>query len=180
MSLRFFRTACLLLVTAAQPLAAAAETDARIVGVDPETDVAALRIAPERLVEITIRQSSKLRGGDYDVAIGNPFGLEQAITLGIARDGKPMTVAAILGHADRTTPQSGLESAETDPLHHLQGLSLTEDQRRIMVENVAPASNADRAGLMAGNRITAVENTPVTRIDQIRDAVAAAPRMIRS
>ncbi|MDO8985963.1 Do family serine endopeptidase [Cypionkella sp.] len=59
------------------------ERDAKVVGVDPETDVAALRIAPEGLVEIPIGQSSSLRVGDYVVAIGNPFGLEQTVTLGI-------------------------------------------------------------------------------------------------
>lgn len=52
-------------------------------GVDSETDVAALRIVPEGLVEIPIGLSSTLQVGDYVVAIGNPFGLEQTVTLGI-------------------------------------------------------------------------------------------------
>ncbi|MDO9525566.1 MAG: trypsin-like peptidase domain-containing protein [Gemmobacter sp.] len=54
-----------------------------MVGVDPETDVAALRIAQVGLAEIPIGRSSSLRVGDYVVAIGNPFGLEQRVTLGI-------------------------------------------------------------------------------------------------
>lgn len=59
------------------------KVEAKIVGADPETDVAALRIAPDGLVGISIGESSALRVGDYVLAIGNPFGLEQTVTLGI-------------------------------------------------------------------------------------------------
>jgi serine protease Do/serine protease DegQ len=56
---------------------------AQIVGADPQTDIAVLRIKAPNLVEIKIGDSSKLRVGDYVVAIGNPFGLKQTATLGI-------------------------------------------------------------------------------------------------
>lgn len=59
------------------------KVEAKIVGADPDTDVAVLRIAPDGLVGISIGQSSALRVGDYVLAIGNPFGLEQTVTLGI-------------------------------------------------------------------------------------------------
>lgn len=311
------------------------ETDAKVVGVDPETDIAALRIAPEGLVEIAVGQSSSLRIGDYVVAIGNPFGLEQTVTLGIVsalgrrglgieryenfiqtdasinpgnsggalvnlagelvgintailtpsqgsagigfaipvemamaiaeqlvrdgqvrrgqlgviiqdvtpdmaraldlddadgalvahvmpggaamaaglqprdvivaldgvaitdaaalryqiglrspdqsialdiiRDGERISLQAVLAAAAKTMQQQRMGTPEVEQLQRLQGLSLTEDQRGIMVTGVSPASDAARAGVMTGDRIIAVGNTPVSRIDQFRDAVAAAP-----
>ena len=311
------------------------ETDAEIVGVDSETDVAALRIAPEGLVEIPIGQSSTLRVGDYVVAIGNPFGLEQTVTLGIVsalgrrglgiegyenfiqtdasinpgnsggalvnldgelvgintailtpsqgsagigfaipvdmamaiadqlvrdgqvrrgqigiiiqdvtadmaralgldapdgalvarvvpgspaeaadlqprdvivaldgapvadaatlryqiglrspdenvtldviRDGKRISVELVLSPADRAMGRHRPEAAEAEHLQRLQGLTLTEDQGGITVVGIAPMSDAARAGLMVGDRIVAVANTPVSRLDQLRDAIATAP-----
>ena len=311
------------------------ETDAEIVGVDSETDVAALRIAPEGLVEIPIGQSSTLRVGDYVVAIGNPFGLEQTVTLGIVsalgrrglgiegyenfiqtdasinpgnsggalvnldgelvgintailtpshgsagigfaipvdmamaiadqlvrdgqvrrsqigviiqdvtpdmaralgldspdgaliarvvpggpaeaaelqprdvivaldgvpvadaaalryqiglrspeenatleviRDGKRISVTVVLSPADRAMGRHRPEAAEAEHLQRLQGLTLTDDQGGITVVGIAPMSDAARAGLMVGDRIVAVANTPVFQLDQLRDVIAAAP-----
>ena len=310
------------------------ETDANVVGVDPETDIAALRIASKGLVEIAIGQSAALRVGDYVVAIGNPFGLEQTVTLGIVsalgrrglgiegyenfiqtdasinpgnsggalvnlagelvgintailtpsqgsagigfaipvdmamaisdqlvhggqvrrgqlgviiqdmttdmaralgldaqsgalvaqvirggaaeaaglrprdvivaldgtavadaaalryqiglrtpeqtitldilRDGKPMSMGVVLGAADQTIRQRHTGRGIAGQPPRLQGLSLSEDQRGIMVMDVAQTSSAARAGLMTGDRFVSVGNTPVNRIDQLRDAVAAA------
>jgi Do/DeqQ family serine protease len=311
------------------------ETDAEVVGVDTETDVAALRIAPDRLVEIPIGQSSTLRVGDYVVAIGNPFGLEQTVTLGIVsalgrrglgiegyenfiqtdasinpgnsggalvnldgelvgintailtpsqgsagigfaipvdmamaiterlvrdgqvrrgqlgvivqdvtpdmarvlgletvggaliarvmpqsaaaaaglqprdviaaldgekvpdaaalrylislqspeqkvtleiiRDGKRMPVKVVLRQADRAMGRQRPETAEAENLQRLQGLTLTEDQGGITVVGIAQMSDAARAGLLVGDRIVAVADTPVSRLDQLRDAIATAP-----
>ena len=311
------------------------ETGAEVVGVDPETDIAALRIAPAGLVEIPTGQSSTLRVGDYVVAIGNPFGLEQTVTLGIVsalgrrglgiegyenfiqtdasinpgnsggalvnldgelvgintailtpsqgsagigfaipvdmamaiadqlvrdgrvrrgqigviiqdvtpdmaqalgldspdgalvakvvpggpaeaaelqprdvivalddvpvadaaalryqiglrspgenvtleviRDGKRISVTVVLTQADRAMGLQRPETAEAEQLNRLQGLTLTEDQGGITVVGIAPISDAARAGLMVGDRIVAVENTPVSQLDQLRDVIAAAP-----
>lgn len=311
------------------------ETDAKIVGVDTETDVAALRIAPEGLAEIPIGVSSALRVGDYVVAIGNPFGLEQTVTLGIVsalgrrglgiegyenfiqtdasinpgnsggalvnldgelvgintailtpsqgsagigfaipvdmamaiagqlvrdgqvrrgqigviiqdvtsdmaralgldapdgalvaqvvhggpaeaaglqprdvivaldgvpvsdaaalryqiglrspdenvtleviRDGKRLSVEVVLKQADRAMRQQRPQMGGAEQLNRLQGLTLTEDQGGIMVVGIAPMSPAARAGLIVGDRIMAVAKTPVSRLDQLRDAIAAAP-----
>jgi Do/DeqQ family serine protease len=56
---------------------------AELVGTDPETDVALLRIPAERLSAVPLADSSGLRVGDFVVAIGNPFGLGQTVTSGI-------------------------------------------------------------------------------------------------
>ena len=57
--------------------------DARIVGTDPETDVALLKIDLDRLPVITFGDADALQVGDVVLAIGNPFGVGQTVTSGI-------------------------------------------------------------------------------------------------
>ncbi|MEO8717172.1 MAG: Do family serine endopeptidase [Burkholderiales bacterium] len=56
---------------------------AKVVGNDPETDLAVLRVNAEKLPAISFGQSDKLRVGDVVLAIGNPFGVGQTVTSGI-------------------------------------------------------------------------------------------------
>ena len=64
-------------------LADGREYPAEIRGVDQDTDVAALMIEASNLTALTIGHSGDLRVGDYVLAVGNPFGLEGTVTLGI-------------------------------------------------------------------------------------------------
>ena len=59
------------------------EYDAKVVGTDPPTDVALLKIEARGLPMIETADSSELRIGDQVMAIGNPFGVGQTITMGI-------------------------------------------------------------------------------------------------
>jgi Do/DeqQ family serine protease len=56
---------------------------AKVVGSDSDTDIAVLKIDLKRLPVITLGQSEKLRVGDVVLAIGNPFGVGQTVTMGI-------------------------------------------------------------------------------------------------
>lgn len=56
---------------------------ADIIGVDPDTDLAVLRISLEKLPVIPVGDSDKLAVGDVVLAIGNPFDFGQAVTQGI-------------------------------------------------------------------------------------------------
>jgi len=56
---------------------------AKVVGSDPETDLAVLRVQGEQLPAISFGQSERLRVGDVVLAIGNPFGVGQTVTSGI-------------------------------------------------------------------------------------------------
>jgi serine protease Do len=57
---------------------------ATVLGSDPEIDLALLRVqTPERLEQVTIGDSDRLQVGDWVLAIGNPFGLSQTVTVGI-------------------------------------------------------------------------------------------------
>lgn len=57
--------------------------DADVVGIDPESDLAVLRIVLENLPQIELADSSAVRVGEIVLAIGNPFGIGQTVTLGI-------------------------------------------------------------------------------------------------
>lgn len=57
--------------------------DAELVGTDPQVDLAVLKVDPEDLIQIGFADSGTLRVGDFVVAIGNPFGLNQTVTSGI-------------------------------------------------------------------------------------------------
>lgn len=57
--------------------------DAELIGADPEVDIAVLKIKATNLSEIKIADSDAARVGDFVVAIGNPFGLNQTVTTGI-------------------------------------------------------------------------------------------------
>ncbi len=59
------------------------EARARLVGADPDTDLAVLKIEAGRLPAITFADSDQLRVGDVVLAIGNPFGVGQTVTMGI-------------------------------------------------------------------------------------------------
>jgi len=56
---------------------------ARVVGADPETDLAVLKIDATGLPAITFAQAESLKVGDWVLAVGNPFGVGQTVTAGI-------------------------------------------------------------------------------------------------
>jgi serine protease Do/serine protease DegQ len=56
---------------------------AQLVGSDPGTDIALLRIPAEALTALPVADSDKVNVGDFVVAIGNPFGIGQTVTSGI-------------------------------------------------------------------------------------------------
>ncbi len=59
------------------------ELTAKVIGTDPKTDVAVIKIDAENLPAATLADSAKLRVGDIVFAIGNPLGVGQTVTMGI-------------------------------------------------------------------------------------------------
>jgi serine protease Do/serine protease DegQ len=57
--------------------------DAEMVGSDPATDIAVIKVDAEDLIEMPIGNSEGARVGDFVIAIGNPFGLGHTVTSGI-------------------------------------------------------------------------------------------------
>ncbi|MCY7317516.1 MAG: trypsin-like peptidase domain-containing protein [Ramlibacter sp.] len=56
---------------------------AKVIGTDPESDLAILKVELDRLPVITLGNSDTLQVGDHVLAIGNPFGVGQTVTSGI-------------------------------------------------------------------------------------------------
>jgi serine protease Do len=59
------------------------ELKAKVVGADPKTDIAVLKVDAKDLYALPLADSSKARVGDVVLAMGNPFGLGQTVTMGI-------------------------------------------------------------------------------------------------
>jgi serine protease Do len=59
------------------------EMKAELVGTDPRTDIAVLKIDGTNFPYVTLGDSSKVKVGDIALAIGNPFGVGQTVTMGI-------------------------------------------------------------------------------------------------
>jgi len=59
------------------------EFTAKVIGADPPTDTAVLKVEATGLPAITLANSDKLEVGDVVLAIGNPFGIGQTVTMGI-------------------------------------------------------------------------------------------------
>ena len=58
-------------------------TEGRIIGTDPQTDLAVIKVERDNLNAIPIGDSEKIQVGDWVIAVGSPFGLEQTVTAGI-------------------------------------------------------------------------------------------------
>jgi serine protease DegQ len=56
---------------------------AKVLGTDPDTDLAVLQIPAGKLVALPVADSAKLRMGDFVVAVGDPFGIGQSASTGI-------------------------------------------------------------------------------------------------
>jgi len=59
------------------------EMKAKLVGTDPHTDVAVIKVDAKDLKPLAIRDSAGVKPGEFVLAVGNPFGLGQTVTLGI-------------------------------------------------------------------------------------------------
>ncbi len=64
-------------------LADGRRASAKVVGTDPDTDLAVLKIGLKNLPTITFGHSEQIQVGDVALAIGNPFGVGQTVTMGI-------------------------------------------------------------------------------------------------
>lgn len=59
------------------------EFTGKLIGTDPKTDIAVIKIKSDKLPVLEWGDSEKLRVGEYVLAMGNPFGLNQTVTMGI-------------------------------------------------------------------------------------------------
>jgi Do/DeqQ family serine protease len=97
------------------------QLQAILVGTDPETDVAVIKVPPEDLTALPFADSDSLRVGDFVVAIGNPFGLGQTVTSGIV-SALGRTGLGIEGYEDFIQTDASINPGNSGgPLVNLRG-----------------------------------------------------------
>ena len=205
--------------------------NAKLVGTDPETDVAVIQVQATGLTALRLADSDRARVGDFVVAIGNPFGLGQTVTSGIvsalARSGLGITKyddliqtdasinpgnsggalvtlsGELLGINTAIYSQSGgnigigfaipikmasqvmeqlvqfgevkrgylgAEMQNLDP--ELASAFGIEGHSGAVLVNILPGSQADKAGLQAGDVVTALNGKAVRDASDLRNQIA--------
>ena len=209
--------------------------DAKVVGTDPLSDLAVLKIDASNLPVLALGDSDKVRVGDVVLAIGNPMGIGQTVTMGIIsakgrHTGLPgsgsfedflqtdapinqgnsggalvSTNSELIGiNSQILTPSGGsigigfaipsnMARTITDTLiktgkvrRGQLGVTVVKagsetakrlgvkESKGIVVAQIGPGGPADRAGLKAGDVITALNGTEVNDINTFRNQVASA------
>ena len=120
---------------------------AQLVGEDPHTDLAVLRIDADDLTAASLGDSSRLQPGQLVVAVGNPLGLNYTVTAG---------VVSATGRTLRTQSGRLIENVvQTDAA--LNPGNEFADARAILVTSVEPGSPAHTADLTDDDVILALE-----------------------
>jgi|GEM_PF-21917 len=101
--------------------------EAKQVGADPESDLAVLKINLDKLPSITFASSKDLRVGDVVLAIGNPFGVGQTVTMGIVsatgRDRLGINTFENFIQTDAAINPGNSGGALINPFGHLVGIN---------------------------------------------------------
>lgn len=123
------------------------KTSARIIGVDPDSDLAVLKvdIPFQELVPLPLGDSDEVKVGQFAAAIGNPFGLEGAMTFGIVSG--TGRILRSLSSAYRRSSTSVVETIQTDAAinpGNSGGPLLNMDGEVIGVNESIATSGADR------------------------------------
>ncbi len=100
--------------------------EAKVVGTDDVTDLAVLKIEPGdvKLVAATLGDSDKVKVGDWAIAIGNPFGLRQTITVGIisAIGRRPFETGATIAYTEFLQTDAAINPGNSGgPLCNIRG-----------------------------------------------------------
>src|SRR5206468_439763 len=161
------------------------EFKAKKVGTDPGTDVVLLKIEEKNLPAITFADSEKARAGDIVLAIGNPFGLRQTVTMGIntaifSRSGGNQGVGfAIPANLARDVMQSLREkgrvvrgyigaSVQTLTPELAEAMKLKGQPTGALVGEVTPKSPSEKAGIKTGDLITGVNGKKISDARELR------------
>lgn len=97
------------------------EFDAEIVGTDPQSDIALLNIKTGKLSALKLGDSSKLQVGEWVMAIGNPFGLNNTLTVGVV-SAKGRTSLGLSDYEDFIQTDAAINPGNSGgPLVNLEG-----------------------------------------------------------
>jgi Do/DeqQ family serine protease len=98
--------------------------DAIVAGADPDTDVAVVKIKrpPPNLSAVQLGDSERVRVGDYVLAIGNPLGLGQTVTMGIVSAKNRLLGGSIIDYEDFIQTDAAINQGNSGgPLFNFDG-----------------------------------------------------------
>jgi serine protease Do/serine protease DegQ len=112
------------------------EFTAKVIGTDPKTDIAVIKIDSDKLPFATVADSDKLRVGDVVFAIGNPLGVGQTVTMGIisATSRRVGILAEVSGYEDFIQTDAPINKGNS-------GGALIDAKGRLIGVNSAIVSN---------------------------------------
>src|SRR6266496_4046915 len=158
---------------------------AQLIGDDPETDLAVIRIDAPQLVHVRLADSENLRVGQLAIAIGNPFGFQASVTAGVIGVNTAMIrpaqgicfaiasntarlVAGWLIRDGRIRRSYIGVAGQNVPLHRrivrCYGLPL---ETGVLVVSVEKKSPAERAGLRESDLIVAFNDQPIGSVHDL-------------
>lgn len=118
--------------------------EARVVGTDPKTDIAVLKVDGKDLAYLPLGDSDAIRVGDWVVAIGNPFGLSHTVSAGIV-SAKGRTKQDVKGLGDPSGYYNFIQTdASINPGN--SGGPLIDMAGRVVGVNTAIRANANSIG----------------------------------
>jgi S1-C subfamily serine protease len=164
---------------------------AKVIGTDPETDLAVLKIDLDKLPVVVIGNSDAAQVGDQVLAIGNPFGVGQTVTGGIisalgrnqlgintfenfiqtdAAINPGNSGGALVEDGQVTRGWIGVEPNDLSPeLAETFGVKAREG---VIITGVLQNGPAAQAGIRPGDVITAVGNDDVRNVSELLSRVA--------
>jgi len=144
------------------------EYSAELVGSDPRTDLALIKIEASDLPSVTFGDSAQLRIGDVALAVGNPLGLEQTATVGI--------ISAV-GRSELNITQGGFEDfIQTDAAINRgnSGGALVDASGRLIGINTAIQSNFSGGNIGIGFAIPS--NMALNIVERLLDGGGVVAR----
>ena len=141
--------------------------DAEVIGTDPESDVAVIKVDGDDLPTIELGDSDNLRIGEWVIAVGNPFGLSETVTVGVvSAKGRHVGITEG-GYEDFIQTDAAINPGNSGgPLLNLDG--------KVVGINSAIVSNGDRVGYMGiGFAI------PINMARQIKDQLVDTGKVTR-
>src|SRR2546427_629176 len=108
------------------------EFKGKVIGTDPKTDLALIKVEARELPYVAWGDSSKLQVGEYVLAVGNPFGLNSTVTLGIVsalgrgRMGITQTQGALVSDVNEDSPAEQAGIKQGDVIIGYQGSSVQD------------------------------------------------------
>lgn len=168
--------------------------EAKLVGSDPETDIAVLRVQADALTAVPLADSDALLVGDFVVAIGSPFGLAHTVTSGIV-SALGRTGLGIEGYESFIQTDASINPGNSGgPLVNLRGelvgintailapgggnvgigFAIPTNMVKIVVEQILEHGSVRRGLFGAGVQDLTPEIASALEIDRFRGAVVAA------